>query len=71
MDKTELAYELQKKIVKSVIDFCNENNLDDVDEVTFSIDSLKCSLTYGDWHPGSDSVLIFRDEDGNKISASL
>lgn len=71
MDKTELAYELQKKIVKSVIDFCNKNNLDDVDEVTFSIDSLKCSLTYGDWHPGSDSVLIFRDEDGNKISASL
>ncbi len=71
MDKRELAYELQKKIVKTVIDFCNENNLDDVDEVAFNIDSLKCSLTYGDWHPGSDSVLIFMDENGNKITESL
>ena len=76
MDKRELtllnmAYELQKKMVKTVIDFCNENDLTNVDEVTFNIDSLKWSLTYGDWHPGSDSVLIFRDENGNKIAESL
>lgn len=55
-----LAFELQKRLVQTCIDFINENMLvhEDVKkiyQVEFSADCLQESAEHGEWHPCTDS----------------
>ena len=49
--------ELQEKIVDTVISFCYEKNLTDIDTIGFSVDSLQESMELGYWTAGTDSSL--------------
>ena len=52
-----VAHKLHEKLVQTVIDFMNENNIDDVEEISFSADSLQISKQYNKWTPATDSSL--------------
>ena len=51
------ASELQELLMQTTIDFIKERELIDVDDVSFSADSLKESVNYGKWVPSTDSYL--------------
>lgn len=51
------ANELQNRIVQLCIDFIQERNLTDIDEVCFGVDGLKDSVQYGEWCSGTDSSI--------------
>ena len=51
------ACELQKRMVQLCIDFINERNLTDIDEVNFGADGLQSSAKFGEWSPSTDSSL--------------
>ena len=51
------AYELQKRMVQLCIDFINERNLTDINEVNFGADGLQSSAKCGEWSPSTDSSL--------------
>ena len=53
----EDAYELQKRIMKTIIEFIKEKNLDDIYEVEFRADCLQTSVEFGSWCPATDSYL--------------
>lgn len=53
----ENAYELQKKLIQTVINFIKENKLNDIDEIEFKVDCLKPSVEFGSWCPATDSYL--------------
>ena len=57
--KTEKKHieELQVKLTQTIIDYCKENNLTDVDAVNFSFDGIQNSVEYGEWSPASDSSI--------------
>lgn len=67
----ESVNHLHKLIVKEVVDFCKRHNLNDVDVVNFSIDSIQESVKFSDWHASSDSNLTFVDENGNVCIESI
>ena len=61
----ENLHNLQEKIVDTVITFCREKKLTDIDTVQFSVDSLQESIELGYWTPGTDSSLVaYGYEDG-------
>lgn len=49
--------ELQNKIMETVISFCKERKLTDVDRIDFSADGLQSSIAYGKWVPSTDSSI--------------
>ena len=49
--------ELQEKLVQTCIDFINEKELNDIDEVSFSADCLQSSAKYKEWTPFTDSFI--------------
>jgi len=53
----EQTRELHDILVQTCIDFINDNNLKDVDIVSFSADSLQESAKYNEWTPATDSFL--------------
>ena len=62
--------ELQEILVQTCIDYINANNLDDIDEVSFSVDSLGYSAKHGEWTPSTDShirVVGIQDDVRRKI----
>jgi len=61
MEKHKLTSEeikkLQDILVQTCIDFINENNIDDLEEVDFRVDMLQESAKYGSWQPCTDSSI--------------
>lgn len=49
--------DLQEALMKTVINFCRERNLTDIDCISFGVDGLQDSVEYGEWTPGTDSSL--------------
>ena len=49
--------ELQEKMVQLCIDYINENNLTDIEEIQFSADELQFSSKEGMWTPQTDSFI--------------
>ena len=49
--------ELQDILVQVCINYINENKLTDIDEISFSADSLQCSARFGEWVPATDSYI--------------
>lgn len=60
--------ELQEKIVQLCIDYINNHNLTDIDEIHFNADELQFSSKYKKWTPQTDSYIgVFgqqKDENG-------
>lgn len=61
MEKHKLTSEeigkLQDILVQTCIDFINENNIDDLEEVDFRVDMLQESAKYGSWQACTDSSI--------------
>ena len=67
----EKFYELHKKLVQEVIDYCIENNITEADIFDLHIDYLRDSVKCGNWHPGTDSSMGLYDEDKETITFSM
>ena len=70
----QLTRELHERLVQTVLDFMNENDIKDVDEVHFSADSLQISKMYHKWTPATDSSLTlvgYQDGKKKEISNSI
>lgn len=48
---------LHKNLVDEISGFFRAYGIEDADIVSLSIDGLKDSIKYGEWHPGTDSSL--------------
>lgn len=53
----EHVNELHKILVQTCINYINENNLHDIEEIVFSADSLQTSADYNEWTPATDSSI--------------
>ena len=63
----ENVSELHELLVQTVINFCREKNIDEVDEVSFGADGLEDSIKFGKWTPSTDSSLrVTGIHDGKK-----
>lgn len=49
--------ELQDILVQVCINYINKNKLTDIDEISFSADSLQHSARFGEWVPATDSFI--------------
>ena len=67
----EKFYELHKKLVQQVIDYCKENNIKDADTFHLSIDYLQSSIEAGTWHPGTDSAMGLYNQNKETITYSI
>lgn len=67
----EKFYELHKKLVQQVIDYCKENNIKDADTFHLSIDGLQSSIEAGTWHPGTDSAASLHNSKHETITYSI
>ena len=55
---TKNIKELQELLVQTIINYCVENNLQEIDEVNFSINGLSGdSFIVKQWTPGADSYI--------------
>ena len=50
-------YELHRKLVKEIINFCKENDTE-FDEIHLDVDGLIESIKSGEWSPATDSTLV-------------
>ena len=57
---TEKFRAFHEKLVNQIIQFCIENNINDIDEFYLSGDCLNESIPYGKWSSGTDSTFIFK-----------
>lgn len=55
--KHKNTVELQEVLVQAVINYLKENNIENVDGVSFLVDGLEASVAEGKWHPSTDSSL--------------
>lgn len=54
----ENIQELQKLLVQTIINYCVENNLQEIDEVNFNVNSLSgASFITKQWTPATDSYI--------------
>ena len=63
--------ELQDVLVQVCINYINENKLTDIDEISFSADSLQHSAHFGEWVPATDSYIKavgYEEVDDGKIN---
>lgn len=55
---TENIQELQEILVQTIINYCVENNLQDIDEVNFNVNGLSgASFITKTWTPATDSYI--------------
>lgn len=59
--------ELQKKIMETVILFCEERNLTDIDRIDFHSDGLRSSIDFGIWVPSTDSSITAYGYEDDKL----
>lgn len=53
--------------VQIAIDVCKEKGMEEIDEISFSVDSLKESIPYGEWTAGTDaSMIVVGYQDGKR-----
>lgn len=64
----DLAVELHKKLMETLINFCIEKSLK-LDTVLFSADEVSESVEYGSWHPATDSALKIYDINGISVES--
>lgn len=58
---------LHELLVSTVINYLNDNNIKEVEEVDFSVDCLNDSVKYNKWVPSTDSsILICGYEDSER-----
>ena len=64
----DLIRELHKRLVQTCIDFINEKELGDVEEIFFNADNLQTSADSKKWMPDTDSCCEFfrMTEDGRE-----
>ena len=67
----EKFYELHKKLVQEVIDYCIENNITEADIFDLHIDRLQDSIKHGKWHPGTDSAMGLYNENREAMVISI
>ena len=69
--KKEHVKELQEKLVQDCIDYINEHELTDIEEIQFSVDELQFSSKEGQWTPQTDSFIYAyghqEDESGHIV----
>ena len=59
--------DLHYTLVQTVIDFVNDRNLTDIEEVGFSVDSVQSSAKNGMWVPATDSsITVYGYENDEK-----
>lgn len=63
---------LLDKLVQTCIDYINENDLKDMDEISFKVDTLQTSANFGYWTPATDAAIsayeVVEDEKGKMVS---
>lgn len=59
--------DLQEKIMETVISFCEERNLTDIDRVDFHSDGLQSSIDFGTWVPSTDSSISAYGYEDDKL----
>jgi hypothetical protein len=67
---TDHIKKLQEILVQVCINYINENNLTDIEEISFNADSLQTSAKYAQWTPATDSyigVYGYQDENEMKV----
>ena len=71
----ENVKELQQKMVQLCIDYINEYNLTDIEEVHFTADELQTSAKEGVWSPMTDSYIGLygyqKEEDTDLVARKL
>lgn len=67
----EKFYELHKKLVQQVINYCKENDITDADIFDLHIDGLQDSIKGGKWHPGTDSAMGLYNKNKETITYSI
>ena len=55
VENSNIAYELQKRLIQCCIDFIQETGNEDINEVLFNVNGLQISADVGNWQPGTDS----------------
>lgn len=70
-EKQQKLLDLHDKIIQEIIDFCNKEGYDKVEEVILGADSFSSSIKNRKWMPCTDSSLIFKDKNGNIINYSM
>lgn len=63
----EKVTELHNLLVNTVVNFLKENNLTQVDELSFGADGLMSSIEFGKWTPGTDSNLSLYSVENGKF----
>lgn len=67
---TDHIKKLQEILVQVCINYINENNLTDIEEISFNADSLQTSAKYAQWTPATDSYIGihgYQDENEMKV----
>lgn len=68
--KTQIR-DLQALLVQTIIDYCNSNNITEVDEVHFNVNGLSGdSYKYSKWMPSTDSyieLIGLEEENGYRV----
>mgnify|MGYP003301551061 CR=1 FL=1 len=62
----EQINELHHTIVQTIIDYCKNKNIKDVEEVHFGVDCLQNSIDFGEWTPCTDSSLSIYGYENNE-----
>lgn len=70
-EKQQKLLELHDKIIQEIIDFCNQEGYENVDEVAFGADCMMTSIKEKRWMPSTDSSLVFKDKNGNIVNYSM
>lgn len=69
--KKEQINDFHDKLMDFVINYLRDNNIDNVDIISFSVDGLNMSVKHGEWIPFTDSSLSVYDENKTLINYSM
>lgn len=56
MTKNQIS-ELHRILVNRIVDYINENEISDLEDIEFNVSNLQASAEFGKWHPYTDSYL--------------
>lgn len=62
------AKKLQEILVQTVIDYCKEHKIDDIDVVEFVVDSINLSVPHSEWQPCTDSFIKIKTIEENEFT---
>lgn len=70
MTKEQIS-ELHNLLVDTCIKYLKDNDINDVDRILLSADSLQYSKKHGEWTPATDSCLTGYDKFNHKLFESM